>query len=94
MTLRVSDATVEEVNRLIDGNDPTRFSQIFRLVLADIRAQYGGAQFRISNIPSAEDRDSFRWIEFALEMNSGVRNTNTDLVRANMWSPSSGRPGG
>ncbi|MCA3284156.1 MAG: hypothetical protein ING16_14930, partial [Roseomonas sp.] len=83
MTLQISQTALADVQRLSLSSEPTRVAQIYQIVLGDIRSQYGGAQFSINNIPNAADRDSFRWIQFAVEMNTGVRNVNTDFVRAN-----------
>ena len=85
MTLQVSEATVAEVDPLRQTSDPTGYTQIYETVLSDIRGQLGGAQFRIEIIPDAADRDTFRWMQFAQEMNSGLRNANTDLVRASQF---------
>jgi len=50
----------------------TRYTQIYDVILQDIRNQFGGSAFSIGNIPSAELRDSYRWFSIARDVNSGA----------------------
>jgi subtilisin-like proprotein convertase family protein/Ca2+-binding RTX toxin-like protein len=81
MTLQLSLDAVNEIrNLLAQTGDPGRYTKIYNTMISDIARQYGGD---LSGIPNAADRDVVRWLEVAVEVNSGANTFDALAIRIN-----------
>jgi hypothetical protein len=74
--LSVSTETLTRIQALLASSDANRYASGYRLIANEIRQMPEYAS-------SASAKDTVAWIEFAIDVNTGVRNFNTDSVRAN-----------